>query len=702
MAKACRHSGWIWALLISAVLMPADSLAQTPTTARQTAPIWPTVVGAPAQFNELMALSGRNREERVNADAARWEPILREGIDYARRSGQLEVVAEALIAQGRALWRLKDADGAEQALRESIALNRQLGQQEQIFDPMLALGVVLFAQYRLDEVLQLNREMLTLAHGNPRREANALTNIGIVERRVGNLDAAQQAFERALSLRRKLTDDLPELLPASIQMLANVHADRGEQLRALELMQEAIQLRQQIGGSAAAQAELSLARMYADAGNSARAMQHFQGGLAGLGAGAEPRVRANAHCEYAAALHAAGELDAARRAMVEARELARGIPDAMSECTLGDAEAALRESLPEQALQLASAERQSLAGNHDVAQWLRAARIEAEAMLALQRASEALTLIELGIERATRAVRTRERTPLLRLRAEALHLLGRDREAYQTRLDFEAAEQKARGAGTTEQMASFLQERARERAVARAEGESQRRQIAEIAAQAERERALAAGLIALLAVALAVLIGLRARDLRQRQAALAAKHSALSEAHQQLEQSSEALLIEASTDQLTGASSRRAILDDLQRNLAPSGATCSVVLFDLDHFKRINDEHGHPIGDAALRHASTILGREAAPHGRLGRYGGEEFLLVLPGFEIDLAAALSERCLLRLAETPLVWEGGVLRITSSAGCASARRGDDSAALIARADQALYRAKEAGRNCLRVG
>ena len=109
MARTGRQCGWIFALLISAFLAPADTLAQAASTARQIAPTWPTVINAPAEFNELMALSARGREDRVNADAVHWEPILRSGIATARQSGQLDVVAEALIAQGRALWRLKDA-----------------------------------------------------------------------------------------------------------------------------------------------------------------------------------------------------------------------------------------------------------------------------------------------------------------------------------------------------------------------------------------------------------------------------------------------------------------------------------------------------------------------------------------------------------------------------------------------------------------
>ncbi|MBK9655738.1 MAG: GGDEF domain-containing protein [Rhodanobacteraceae bacterium] len=484
-------------------------------------------------------------------------------------------------------------------------------------------------------MLLLNREMLTLAQGNPRREANALTNIGIVERRMGNLDAAQQAFERASARRRRGgTAD---------------SSSTGEcQDRRRALMQEA-QLRRRGGGAGRCCALPD--------GAPARACNW--------------RPRPASRARQRPLRPAAGELDAARQAMAEAKELARGIPDAQSECTLGEAAAALRESLPARALHLAAAERQSLAGNRDVAQWLQATTIEAEALLALQRQVEALTLIDQGLDTAARAVRTRERTPLLRLRADALHQLGRDREAYPTRIEYEAAEQQARGAGTTEQMASFLQERAREREEARAQDEAQRRQIAEIAAQSARERALAAGLIAFLAIALAALLWLRARDLRQRQQALVAEHHALSEAHEQLEQESEALLIEATTDQLTGACSRRAILEHLQQALASAirrqrGAVRSRPL------QRINDEYGHPVGDAALRHACASLRAETGAHGRLGRYGGEEFLLVLPGLDRKAAAALGERCLQRLADSPLALETGVLRITSSAGCAGAR------------------------------
>ena len=685
------------ALLLGAVSL-GPSFAQTPTV-RQNPSNWDTLLGAPAEFNSLMALRGRAREDKVNADAAHWEPILRAGIEEARRAGRQAMVAEALIALGRARWRLKDAAGAEAAFRESIALYRTLGESDAAFDPMLALGVVLYSQYRFDETLALNREMLALARGNPRREANALTNIGIIERRMGNGEAAMQAFERALALRRTLTDDLPELLPASIQQLASVHSDRGEYLRALELMQEATQLRLQLGGQAAAQAELSLARLYLRGGSAPRSLENWRSGIAGLGPTTDPRVRANAHCEYADALHAAGEIEAARKALEQAQELARGIPESESECARAEAASALREGQAARALALARAEREAMAANKDVANWLQAATIEAEALLGLDRAEEALPLVDNALATAQRVIRTQERIPLLRLRADALHQLQQHAAAYDARLAYEAAESSARGAASTEQMAVFLEGQAREREAARARDEAQARQIAELAAQGERERALRAALIAALAIALAALFWLRMRDLRRRQQALAASHRTLAAAHQQLEQESEALAIEASTDALTGTRSRRAILRALRTALEHAQTPCSIVLFDLDHFKRINDAHGHPAGDAALRHASAVLMQEVGQRGSLGRYGGEEFLLLLPQTGGDDAAALAEHCLRRLGSLPLALGAGELWITSSAGCASALPGEDSDSLIARADHALYRAKVNGRNRL---
>jgi diguanylate cyclase (GGDEF)-like protein len=161
----------------------------------------------------------------------------------------------------------------------------------------------------------------------------------------------------------------------------------------------------------------------------------------------------------------------------------------------------------------------------------------------------------------------------------------------------------------------------------------------------------------------------------------------------------------AATDELTGVANRRGILAFLDTQLADarrSGAPLSVVAFDIDHFKRINDTHGHDAGDRALRGVVVLAARAARTSDRLGRTGGEEFVLVLPAAGQNVAMEIAERAR-RLVETGSFDEiAPGLRITMSLGVATCDGGSrDAAALLKRADAALYRAKESGRNRVEI-
>ncbi len=164
---------------------------------------------------------------------------------------------------------------------------------------------------------------------------------------------------------------------------------------------------------------------------------------------------------------------------------------------------------------------------------------------------------------------------------------------------------------------------------------------------------------------------------------------------------SRSYLEESLVDGLTGVGNRRRLDDELIAAL--SGATPpALVIVDLDHFKSVNDQHGHPAGDGLLRAVADVLRLGARPDDSVYRYGGEEFCLLLRGSSAADAAAIAERMRAAIADCRFPVANGVeLRVTASFGVAVATD-RDAAALVQRADAALYEAKRAGRNRVQVG
>jgi diguanylate cyclase (GGDEF)-like protein len=124
----------------------------------------------------------------------------------------------------------------------------------------------------------------------------------------------------------------------------------------------------------------------------------------------------------------------------------------------------------------------------------------------------------------------------------------------------------------------------------------------------------------------------------------------------------------------------------------------AVLLFDIDHFKRINDTYGHPTGDAVLRRIAATVSPQLRNSDILGRYGGEEFIVILPHCDEPGAAVVAEKIRQAIEGDALEVSAGALRVTVSVGgCAATDGLASAAALVAEADQALYDAKHAGRN-----
>ena len=179
----------------------------------------------------------------------------------------------------------------------------------------------------------------------------------------------------------------------------------------------------------------------------------------------------------------------------------------------------------------------------------------------------------------------------------------------------------------------------------------------------------------------------------------------LSERNRQLTLSLARIQELASHDDLTGAFNRRHFMElllDERERAHRTGQPYSVALFDLDHFKTINDRFGHAAGDAVLRDFCTLVQAHMRVTDRFARWGGEEFVLLMPvTTPVESASLAVER--IRAAVAAHDWSGtsalpSDLRVTVSAGVATCERGESAEALVARADEALYQAKDAGRNC----
>jgi diguanylate cyclase (GGDEF)-like protein len=160
----------------------------------------------------------------------------------------------------------------------------------------------------------------------------------------------------------------------------------------------------------------------------------------------------------------------------------------------------------------------------------------------------------------------------------------------------------------------------------------------------------------------------------------------------------------AEEDMLTGIANRRHFNVEARRAIEQAhrhGEQLAILMFDLDHFKHINDEYGHNVGDEVLREMARRMQECFRKSDLPGRWGGEEFIALLPHTPITSALQVAERLRARLADTPIATSAGELRVTLSGGGAQLLAGETLESLVARADSVLYRAKHYGRNRVEI-
>ena len=177
---------------------------------------------------------------------------------------------------------------------------------------------------------------------------------------------------------------------------------------------------------------------------------------------------------------------------------------------------------------------------------------------------------------------------------------------------------------------------------------------------------------------------------------LASAESRLQEQAQQIEVHA----ADALTDSLTGTANRRAFDQQLAQRIADwqrRGTPLSLLMVDVDHFKKFNDTHGHLAGDEVLRGVAEVLNSTVRNADVVARFGGEEFAIIMPGTDLKTAGPMAEKARAAIEAAEFAFEGTTLKVTASEGVAQVMSGDDISSLVRRADEALYASKNAGRN-----
>lgn len=165
------------------------------------------------------------------------------------------------------------------------------------------------------------------------------------------------------------------------------------------------------------------------------------------------------------------------------------------------------------------------------------------------------------------------------------------------------------------------------------------------------------------------------------------------------------MALEANQDALTGIANRRAIENFLHATLAEVALqppTSAILMLDIDHFKQINDTHGHNIGDQALRMVANTIQKVLRAGDSIGRWGGEEFLVVIRHVDPAHLARVAEKLRILVAASVVPLEGGPISVTVSIGATLLRPGDSLQQAVERADHLLYASKESGRNRVTTG
>jgi diguanylate cyclase (GGDEF)-like protein len=562
------------------------------------------------------------------------------------------------------------------------------------------------------EVAALSQSMLDLAvqTGNGNYQAAAEGYLGVLARRRGQLDVARQHQESALALRRALHDDAGTA--AVLANLGTVYRDQGDFARALELQMEALEIRRtKIADERLDLSYRNIALLYREIEDAEQARSNFNQALAAAEARHDPAALATVLGSFASFSNDSGEPNAALRMAQQALAIDQ---------SLGNR--------PYVGLEHVETGRALLALDRDDE-----AGLDLQAALAIGRELGQREIIGTALlHRGQLALRAQRMADARRDLDESMSLLDSAQLKPQLAEALAARQQLAERSGDAVEALALSKRRAvlREELLGtkagrqlatlrsryeRAESEQRIRLLnldAEMQSLRLRQQTLLRNLgfaavvgLALLALVLAQryrTTRILNKELKQKNAEISAHESALEESNAKLSSQAEELYHAAVTDPLTGSFNRGHLLRQLDAHLRDAlrlQYPLSILLIDFDHFKQVNDQHGHLFGDRVLASGVAVMRDWLPPQHLFGRYGGEEFIVILDEHDAESAAALAERLRERVAQSLAMAIGATRALTVSIGVAGTTQLEDASveALLNAADTALYRAKAEGRN-----
>jgi diguanylate cyclase (GGDEF)-like protein len=659
------------------------------------------------------AVQGSEELDRLNAllpenpEMARQQAS--ELLNKAQSENDSQTAGEAAALMARALSRLGEREQAAEAFEQATEYLLQQADPDPAMAVMSELSRLRFGQGRYEAAKAVERRILSLAteHSLKDRRAHALSNLGVLNKRTGELDAALDFYQQALAIRREIGDRLGE--SQTLNNIGIMYKNWGDFFLALQCQLEALEIKREVGESGdVAQTLGNMALIYRELDDHEHALLYQTEAMALLADSKRPGHVIHAQANLAHTYIMLDRLDEAEPHLQQAIDGAR-----TNQLVPHLANSLLSRARLEMKRENVNAAQATLGEIRPLMEKMNDPRFTTDLLLLSTEVERQAGNLEIAISHleqarslASELSNQSQLRRVLALLATVNSEMGRDDLAFESLRQSVAIEEQLKSGVSARRLADQHAEMLKQQSDAGMALLSRDNQIA--ALQLSRQQQKVTALFAVLALTL-VVVGLqfsRHRFQKRAREVLEQRNIRIQEQNAELEEKADALFSAATTDSLTGLFNRQHAIEQANSLLAAcieQDCDLAVLMLDMDHFKAVNDSHSHMAGDAVLRFASDAMRSFFGDEAILGRFGGEEFIIVLFDNPLALTRQKAEDLRAHFESEKMQYGDELLGVTVSIGICDRRSSgsDDLQRLIHDADQALYLAKREGRNQVKV-